>query len=164
VSRLQLALDGFKRDDVPALFWTANAWASYINLNIDDVRALADIPKVQLIMRRVLDLDETYYYGGPHLFYGILAASRAPTLGGEPLKAREHFEACLRINEHKFLLAKYFYARTYAVQVQDRELFCRCLQDILADSSDSLPELRLANKIAKKKACHLLARADDLFL
>jgi len=116
------------------------------------------------MMETVLALDETFYYGGPHLFLGTILASRSPILGGDPQKANEHFIASLQISHEKFLLTKYFYARTYAVQVQDRDLFKRLLQEILSAPDDLLPEQRLANEIAKVKARRLLNQAEDLFL
>jgi hypothetical protein len=157
------ALNSFKKEDVAGLFWTANAWGSYINLNKTDVKALADIPRIEAMMEKVLELDETFYYGGPHLFLGTLFASRPRILGGDPKRAKEHFESCLSISNNAFLLPKYFYAKSYAVQVQDRELFRQQLTEILEAPDDLLPEQRLANEIAKRKAKALLAQEDDLF-
>ncbi len=163
IVQFQTALYATKKDDVPALFWTANAWGSYVNLNKTDINALADLPKIEAIMERVLQLDETYYFGGPHLFFGTILASRPQMLGGNPQKAKEHFETCLSINRNTFLLAKFFYAKTYAVQVQDKELFIKLLEEILSAPGDILPQQRLANEIARKKAKMLLEKVDDLF-
>ncbi len=162
-AKFTASLSSFKKKDVPALFWTANAWGSYINLNKTEVNALANLSKVEALMKRALQLDETFYYGGPHLFLGAILASRPAMLGGNPAKAKEHFQACFRINQNKYLLAKYLYAKTYAVQVQDRELFKNLLQEIIAASENLLPEQRLSNEIAKKKAKALLQQEEDLF-
>jgi hypothetical protein len=40
------SLSSFSKDDVPAVFWTAIGWGSYIGLSIADPAALADLPKV----------------------------------------------------------------------------------------------------------------------
>jgi len=157
------ALQGLSPKYTAALFWCANAWGSYINLNKTSTDALADLPKVQAMMEQVLHWDESFYYGGPHLFLGTLYASRPPILGGNPQKAKEHFERCLVLNHGRFLMAKLFYAKYYAVQVQDRKLFRRLLQEILAAPADILPEQRLANQIAKRKARALLKEENDLF-
>ena len=61
----------FSRKDVPALFWFASCWAGWIGMTTDSVQAVADLPKAVLLMERVLELDETYQFGGPHLFMGI---------------------------------------------------------------------------------------------
>ena len=81
IDQLESALKKFNKKDVPTLFWTANNWASWINLNFTDPQALADLPKVQSIMQRVIDLDESYFYGGAHLFFGTIYAVRPPILG-----------------------------------------------------------------------------------
>lgn len=158
------SLNTFKKSDVPALFWTANAWGSWVNLDLTDVDAIADLPKVQAIMERVLELDETFYFSGPHAFLGTLFASRSRILGGDPERAKEHFSRCLEISGQSFLLWKYLYAMSYAVQTQDRELFKKQLQEILNAPDDLLPEQRLANEIAKVKAKALLEKEDELFL
>jgi len=163
LSQYENALKSFKKDDVPALFWATNSWGSYVNLNKTDVNALADLAKIELTMKRALELDETFYFGGPHLFLGTILASKPRMLGGNPEKAKEHFDTCLRINENKFLMAKLLYAKTYTVQVQNRKLFKTLLNEIINAPIDLLPEQRLANEIAKKKAKILLEKEDDLF-
>lgn len=163
MAKFSAALTSFKKKDVPALFWAANAWGSYINLNKTEVNALADLARVEALMKRALQLDETFYYGGPHLFLGSILASRPAMLGGNPAKAKEHFTACFRISKNKYLLAKYLYAKTYAVQIQDRELFKNVLQEIINAPENLLPEKRLTNEIAKKKAKALLEQEEDLF-
>lgn len=159
----QQALAEFGRDDVPAVFWTANGWGNYIRLNLTDPGAIADIPKVESLLKFVLERDETYFYGGAHLAMGILLGSRPKLLAGDPEGARKHFEQCLGISKGKFLMAHVFYAMTYAVQTQNKELFSTLLQKVHESLLDLLPEQRLANAIAKKKGERLLARIPDLF-
>jgi hypothetical protein len=84
-------------------------------------------------------------------------------LGGKPEKAKEYFEKCLSISNGNFLLAKLFYAKTYAVQVQDQPLFESLLKQIDEASLDALPDVRLANAVAKQKAKRLSGRTNDLF-
>jgi hypothetical protein len=61
------------------------------------------------------------------------------------------------------LLARLIFAKTYAVQNQNRELFEMQLQAILQAPNDLFPEQRLANQVARKKATKLLERIDELF-
>jgi tetratricopeptide (TPR) repeat protein len=158
------ALRVFSKNDVPALFWTANGWGNWINLGLSDPNALAQLPKVRLLMERVLQLDEGYFYGSAHLFFGSLYGGIPKMLGGDPAKSRRHFERCLEINKGRFLMTYVLYARYYAVQVQDRALFEKLLRRVLDATLDILPEQRLANAIAQRKAAALLAKVDDLFL
>lgn len=157
------ALGSFCKDDVPAIFWTAASWASYIGLSLDDPEALVGLAKAEALMEHVIANDPSYYYGGAHLLLGTLYGSRPQILGGNPDKAKRHFEESLKINGGKFLMSFVYYARSYAVQTQDRALFEELLEKVGKTSLDVLPEARLPNAIAKKKSQLLLAQKDELF-
>jgi hypothetical protein len=62
-----------------------------------------------------------------------------------------------------FLFTRYFFAKTYAYQIQDRELFVATLRDIIAADSDILPGMELPNALAQMRAKRLLKEADILF-
>jgi hypothetical protein len=125
---------------------------------------VADFPRAVAMMRRALELDEEYFYAGPHLFFGIYYASRSPALGGEPTRARSHLDRALDLTGDKFLLVRLFIADPYAVQIQDRALFETQLRLILDTPDDLFPEQRLMNQVAKARARLLLERIDELFL
>jgi len=148
--------------DVSALFWTANAWMSYINLSRNDPDALIDMPVAQSLMRRVLELDETFYFGGAHLFFGSIYASQG-IAGGDIKKAEEHFNRALELSNGKFLLTKVFYAKYYAVTRFDEELFKKSLREVLNTPGDILPEYRLINEVSKRKAQLYLSLMDEWF-
>jgi len=157
------SLDSFSDDDVPALFWTANAWGNLINLSIGDPEVLGDLYKVNAMMDFVLHHDENFFYGSAHLYVGTILATTPKALGGNPEKAKEHFEKCLAIGERKLLLPFVYYAKSYAVQIQDTTLFQSLLKAVDDASIDILPEQRLVNAIAKQKARALRAKMSDLF-
>lgn len=159
-SDLEVLLKKYTEKDVPALFWVGFNWGSYVLQHLDDPRTLVNLSKVEMIMHRVMELDETYNFAGVHLFYGSFYAARPPILGGNPEKGRSHFEKNLEITNNSFYLTKYFLARYYAVQVQDRELFDTLLNEILELDLDSYPDIKLMNALAKKKAEHLLQNQD----
>lgn len=148
---------------LPAVFWTASSWFSYININRSDVEAIAGIPRATAMMEYVLAHDSAYYYGGAYLFLGAIEGSIPPMLGGRPEKAKEDFEKSLAISDGKFLLADVYYAQTYAVQIQNKDLFESLLKKVEDTSIDVLPEARLANAIAKRKARILASKVDELF-
>ncbi len=157
------AMQEFTLEDVPGLFWTAYAWGSIISLQQNDPDRLAELSKVELMMERVRELDETYFFGGPHLFYGAFYGTRSEMLGGDPARAKKHLERAIEITEGRFLMARYLLAKGYCVQAQDRELFESTLREIIAAPPDLYPEQRMANEIAKRRAGRLLDRIDDLF-
>ena len=163
IEALENMMGEFDEEDVPALFWTANSWGNWINLSFTNTQALADLPRVQLLMERVIELDESYFYGGAHLFFGSNYAARPAMLGGDIEKSRSHFERCFEFAGEKFLLPYYYYARYYATRQFDESLFENTLVKILDAPNDILPEQNLPNAIAKNKAAGLLKKKSDLF-
>ncbi len=157
------SLHSLPNEYVPAVFWTAISWGSYISLSLTDPDALADLPKVETMMKYITEKDPNYFYGGAYFFLGTLYGSRPQFLGGNSDESKKNFEKCLAINEGKFLMTYVYYARTYAVQVQNQELFNELLDNVDKASIDILPEARLSNAIAKKKAVYLRNLINELF-
>jgi len=157
------SLKSFGRSAVPQLFWTAMNWGSLINLSKDSPLAIAEFPKVELIMKRVLHLDENYFYAGPHLFFAYSYGSRPKIFGGDKKKSKDHFEKALKAYNRKFLMTQIYYAQIYAVQAQDIGLFDTLLNEVLGADASALPEARLANELAKKRAVWLLEHKKDFF-
>jgi len=163
IDDLRAALATRDKDLVPAAFWTAFGWGSYIYLSLDNMDAIGDLPRTEALMEFVAQHDSTYYFGGAHVFLGTLFGSRPRMLGGNPERAKAHFETALRLNGGKFLMTYVYYARSYAVQTQDQQLFNELLTKVESASLDILPEFRLANAIAKQKARRLLSHQSDVF-
>jgi hypothetical protein len=159
VSRLQK----IKEKDVPALFWTAFAWGGWINLSKDNPQAIFDLGKVRPMMQTVIELQEDYFYGAAHLFFGSILGSLPRMLGGDPEKARSHFEKCLAISNEKFMLAYVYMARYYAYPTLDEELFDKYLKAALQAPPDILPDNKLLTAIARDKAQKLIVKKEQLF-
>lgn len=150
-------------DDVPYLFWSASCWGSWIALNMGSMEALAELPRVELMMNRVLVLDESFYYGGPHLFMGILQSARPKIAGGDLPKARKHFLKAIELGKGKFLMAYIYYADNYARKAFDKELFVATLNEALKTPVNIVPELTLMNSVAHKRAKTMLDQIDEYF-
>ena len=157
------ALQKLKKEDVEPLFWAAYSIARGISLQKDDPMQVIDLARVELMMGRVLELEETFYFGSAHLFYTVYYGDRAPTIGGDPEKAKEHIEHVDRINDGKFLMSKYYLARYYAYPKQDMKLYKQSLQEVLDAPSDIYPGEEAATSLAKSRAKRWLDQADDLF-
>ena len=149
--------------DVPYIFWAASCWGGWISLNQGSMEAMAELPRVEKMMKRVLELDEAFYYGGAHIFMGVLDASRPGVAGGNLKRARNHFLKAIELGEEKFLMANIYYANYYAKKAFDRGLFISILQKTLEIPADITPELTLLNTVAHKKAKEMLDRVDDYF-
>ena len=156
-------LQQYKKNDVPALFCTASSWVNWINLNSDSLEALVEIPMLEATMRRILELDDEFHYGGPHLLLGAYLAAKPSIIGGDIHEAKRHFDRALALGEGKVLMAKVLFAKYYARRVGDRTLFEETLQEVLATPTDTVPELTLSNVLAQEKARKMLEQADDYF-
>jgi hypothetical protein len=114
-------------------------------------------------MKRVLELDEAFYYGGAHIFMGVLDASKPRVAGGDLDRARDHFLKAIELGDGKFLMARIYYADSYAKKAFDRELFISILEKVLATPADITPELTLLNTVAHTKAKEMLNQVDEYF-
>lgn len=160
---LQTALNNIDSKNLSHFFWTAYCRSGEINLNRNSPEALMALPGVEEVMKKVLMLNEGYYYAGGHLFFGVLYGSKPPMFGGKPKKSEYHFKKALEITQSKFLMTHVLYAKSYAIQVQDKTLFENLLKQVLDSPPDILPAQRLANEIAKIKAKKLLQDINEYF-
>ncbi|MCU0600606.1 MAG: TRAP transporter TatT component family protein [Desulfobacterales bacterium] len=159
------ALKTIHKRDIAPLYFAANAWLQWIRLDhAENPNALNDLPKVEAITDRVLELDDTFYYGGIHAVLGAWYVSRPQMFGGQPDLAKFQFEEAFEISESKFLLWQYLYARYYAVEIKDRKLFVDTLNQVISAPDDLLPQEAFVNAAVKLKAGELLKRADDYFV
>jgi hypothetical protein len=151
------------KKDVPYIFWAASCWGSWISLNQGSIEAMAELPRVELLMKRVLELDEAFYYGGAHIFMGVLDASKPRVAGGDLNRARDHFLKAIELGDGKFLMARIYYADYYAKKALDRELFISILEKVRKIPADIPPELTLLNTVAHTKAKEMLNQVDEYF-
>jgi len=148
--------------DVALLYGFASSWAVWVQTNSNDWNAIAQIPKIEAAMRRVVDLDDGHAAGGAHLYLGVLMTLRPASLGGRPEEGRQHFERAVELSEGMNLMVKVLYARQYARLVFARELHDRLLLEVV-EADPKAPELTLSNVLAQQEARDLLDAADDYF-
>jgi hypothetical protein len=163
LDRFKEHLEAYGKEQVPALFWTAFNWGLYVNLSRTDIAALSDLPKVIALAERIAALDETYFFGGAHLFLMVSHGSVGPSVGGNPQRAKAEYEKAWRISGGKYLMIKYLFAKHYCQQTLDEALFKKLLEEIIHAPRDLFPEQALANNLAKEKAARLLKKAADIF-
>lgn len=158
----ELALADTRKKDVDALFGLGSAWASWVQANSGDWSAIADIPRVQALMERVVLLSPDHESGGAHLYLGVLYTLRPESMGGKPELGRRHFESAIDLSDGRNLAAKVLFARQYARLVFDRALHDRLLNEVV-NSDPSAQGFTLSNILAQEEAHELLADADEYF-
>jgi hypothetical protein len=148
---------------VPALFWSASCLAKWIDLNRDDIASVASLASAATLMQRVLELDESYYYGGPHIFFGVYYGGRSPMFGGNFELAEDHFRRANEINQHKLLIVDLLQAEFLYRQQLNLTAFHDSLIHILEAPEGLYPEMALVNAISKQRAAYLLDMEDEWF-
>lgn len=156
------ALADTRYDQLPALYTYALAWALWIQNHSDDWAAIADLPKIEAMLQRVVAIKDGYEDGQAHLYLGILYTQRPPALGGKPEVGRHHFEKALHYSSGRDLMVKVEYARHYARMLFDQELHDRLLTEVL--NADAVAQNHtLSNVLAQRQARELLQSSADYF-
>lgn len=152
-----------RKEHVPLLFWTANAWGAAIALSKSDSELTADQNLAEALMRRALALDEGFQLGSAHDFFITYEGSRA-SVGGSVSEARRHLERALALSKGQRAAPIVGFAEAVSVGAQDSTEFCRLLEQALAIEPGQAIDYRLSNLIYQKRARWLLSRREALFV
>jgi predicted anti-sigma-YlaC factor YlaD len=152
------------RADVPLLYWTGAAWAAAISLAKDQPELVAQIPAMEALMDRALELDEGYGGGAIHTFLISYEMSRQGAPGEPAARARRHFERALALSAGKDAGPLVALAEAVAVKRQDLKEFESLLSRALAIDPEASPERRLLNLVMQRRARWLLSQKAELFL
>ena len=124
---------------------------------------IADLPAVIAMVHRALALDESFDGGAVHEL--MISLENLPAnMGGSLERAKAHYERAVELSGGQKAGTYVTWAESAVVRTQDRGEFERLLHRALGIDPDDEPRLRLQNLIAQKRARHLLARVEDLFL
>ena len=141
-------------EDTQNLFWTAYAWMSKTNAVKEDPSVVADLFVGVAIMERAVELDPTFMSGSGHTALGSYHARSAMA---ELDEAKKHFDKAMELGQGKFLMTKVQYAAKYYCLKADQKNYERLLTEVL-QAGDVMPEARLSNAIAKRKAKRYLGK------
>ena len=155
-------VSNMKKKHVPALFALGNAWAGWIMANKNDFNAIADMSRIELIMQRVIELDETYKDGAAYLYLGTLATLLPPALGGKPELGKHYFDKAVKLSKGKNLMIKVLFAKLYARMIFDKKFHDQLLKEVIA-SDPYVSGYTLINTWAQIQAGELINSADDYF-
>lgn len=151
-----------KAKDAETLYAYAVSWLAYLRAHSSDWEALADLPKVETVLARLVEIDGDYESANVNFYLGVLNTLRPPALGGKPEEGRAYFERAIALTEGRDLSVKVEFARNYGRMLYDRELHDRLLREVL-DADPYAPGLTLLNVLAQRQAQALLDSADEYF-
>ncbi len=165
VERLRTAPEGLMTEldgqDVPLLYWTAAAWGLGIAASGMEPEAVADLPAVEVMVRRALELDEDWEAGALHEFMVVLETVTAER---DLEAAEQHYRRALELSGGRRAGTFVSYAENIAVVRQDGEAFVNALEKALEVDVDAHPSERLSNIISQRRARALLDRSGDFFI
>lgn len=147
------------RSDVALLYWTGASWGALIALSKHDPEALADVPAVEALIDRALELDESFERGAIHTFLISYEMVRQGAAGDPAERARKHFARAMELSGGADAAPMLALAEAVCVPAQRRAEFDALLERALnVDGGD-----RLANTVMKRRARWLRSRSDRLF-
>jgi len=155
-------VDSMNHDNINDWYIMGTVWAGWIKANSSRVTAIAQLPKVTLIMEKVISIDEHWDNEQAHLYMGVLTTLLPPALGGKPEKGRMHFEKVIHYSNGKNLMAKVLFAEKYARLIFDQKLHDTLLQQVL-DADPHVENMTLMNTLAQQQARKLLDSSVDYF-
>lgn len=148
-------------EEVPLVYWTAAAWGLTIASANLDPAALAELPAVEKLAARALELDPTWNDG---TLYELRASLASAAPGGDLTQVAADYAKAIELSGGR--RAGTFVARAENVHVsrQQAAAFREDLNTALAIDVDAHVDDRLANTIMQRRARRLLAQIEDLFL
>jgi predicted anti-sigma-YlaC factor YlaD len=160
----QLAVKAAKAEDVALLYWTAASWGMAITLSKNEPALIVDLPVVEALVDRALELNEAFDNGAIHSFLITYEPVRQGVAGDPLERARKHFDRAMTLSNGYQAGPLVSLAESVSVAKQDRKEFQSLLDRALAIDVNAKPEYRLVNLVMQRRARWLLSRIDELFL
>jgi len=151
-----------KKDDVPLAYWAAVSWAAAIGIIKNDTDLIAELPQVEALIDRSLELDEAYDHGAIHTFLITYEMTRQTGQGPPATRARAHFARAVQLTGGQQAGPYVSLAASVDIEEQNRKEFETLLQQALAIDADARPEWRLINLVMQRRARWLLSQTGNL--
>lgn len=153
---------GHEERDLPQLYWTAAALGLGISVSPGSASMLARLPEVEAMLERALQLDESWGDGALHEFAVTFAGAVPGATDHDEI--RRHYERALALSEGRSAGLHVAFAEAVSVPTQNGAEFRTMMERALAVDPDGMPEHRLLNLLAQRRARWLFARIDELVL
>jgi len=151
-------------EDVPALYWTGAAWASALSTDKGDMSLIGDMPIIEALMEKALELHESWDEGVIHEFFIVYNAGRSEHAGGGYKSAEKHMNRAMELNGGSSISPLVSFAESVCIQQQNLDDFQNILSAALSFDVDKYPNKRLSNILAQQKAERLLKNIDLFFI
>src|SRR5262249_13715505 len=143
--------------DGAALYWTTVAWAAAISLGKDSMLAIADLPLVDRMVARLLELDPDFDHGALDSFLISYEMGR-PGAREAAASAPRHWERAGLLSGGQKGAPYVAYAETLCVGAKNRREFLAALDKALAVDPAARPDWRLENGVLQRRARWLITQ------
>jgi predicted anti-sigma-YlaC factor YlaD len=158
------AFKGITVKDTSYLYWLGASWMAAFTADKSDVALAVDIPKAVALIRKVIDLKDSYGEGAAHEFFISYYGAMPEAMGGSEEKARQHFELAVKYSKGLKLSPYISLATTVCVKNQNAAEFRSLLEKALKIDVNKNTANRLINILNEQKARWLLDHIDNFFL
>lgn len=161
-AKIEDAISVLDNKYIGAIYWSASnlgKWAKKKGF----LTLLKYKDKARKMVQKVLEMDEKYFYGAPHRYFGAYYALAPAFAGGDLKKSEEHFNKSLEIAPD-YIGTWVLKADTLDVKLQDKELYRKDLEKALEIPAESIPEILPEQNAEKRKARLFLDDIDSRFI
>jgi tetratricopeptide (TPR) repeat protein len=134
------------KDRADELLWLAFSIVGRVGFDLDNPETVSELWIGIELAEQSLRLNENLEYGTGHTMIGAAQAGLQDYAG-----AKKHFDRALELSGGKVLTAQLTMAQRYYCPKRDKKMYFEMLNQVLA-AADPLPEQRLSNTIAKRRA------------
>lgn len=159
--KVEDAVSVMGKEGMPAVYWYSSNLGKFA-AEKGFTTQLFYKDRIVAVMGRVLELDPTFFHAAPHRYFGAFYAKAPSFAGGDMAKSKQHFETSISMAP-EYLGTKVLFAEYYAVKEDDRELFTRLIDEVVAADAKAEPSLVAENTIEQRKAKALKAKVDEFF-
>ncbi len=160
-ARVEEAVQQVDRGGIEAIYWRAVNVGKWANAR-GTVKILLKKDEVRRMLERVLALDDRWFYGAAHRYFGAYYA-KLPAFAGRDLdRSKDHFQKAIAV-EGRYFATRTLYAEFYARTAQDRSLYRQQLELVLALPPEGLPDVEPEQRLEQRRARRLLDETDEHF-
>lgn len=153
------AVTSVPKEGIAGLYWYATNLGKWGLLD-GITTILAHKDDIYKTMDHVRGLDENFFHGAAHRYFGVYWA-KLP-FGKDLKKSRMHFEKSIELAPN-YLETKVLFAEHWAARSDDEALFKKLLNEVIATPVNVDATLIPENQNAKRTAQRMLKNIDDFF-
>ncbi|MDD9943455.1 MAG: TRAP transporter TatT component family protein [Myxococcales bacterium] len=151
----------YRKEDTEVLVVTGLAYFVQMIESEEGLAAAVDLPYGRYLLERSIEIDPTAEDAQALSTIGIVECTVPELMGGRPKLGLKLMQRAMELTERKSHGILVSAAERCAPPLQDRALFRKLLMEVI--ESGDVPEFRLPNKIARRRAELLLKQTGELF-